>query len=339
MKAAVFTAPNTIEYFSNYQDPILGDGFILRIRASGVCATDIKALSGTRPGMKPPMILGHEFAGEILESAMPEFKPGERVSVAPYAGCGQCDFCLDDRDDLCKSKVFLFDGAFAEKVAIPKLLALKTAWKIPESVSFEEAALAEPLACVVLSMHACRWKPGWSMLAIGGGFMGLLHVLVASAWGASRVLVSEPNAFRRSLAERLGAAVFDPTANADIAKWAAAETGGKGPNVVITAVGSTEVVESVIGAARPGGVVHVFGGLPKDKNLSVSSYAIHYKSISLVGTSGFRTRDYKLASELIANRNIDLKPLISTNLPLEKAAEAFEKAKQGDSIKVIVHQH
>jgi L-iditol 2-dehydrogenase len=338
MKAAVFTAPNTIKFFSNYQDPILADGFILRIRASGVCATDIKALSGTRPGMQPPMILGHEFAGEILESAIPEYRAGERVSVAPYAGCGLCDFCLDDREDLCKSKVFLSDGAFAEKVAVPKLLALKTAWKIPDSVSFEEASMAEPLACVVLSMRNCRWEPGWNILVVGGGFMGLLHVLVSSAWGASNVLVSEPNAFRRSLAERLGAVVFDPTGNSDIAKWTAAETGGKGPDVVITAVGSSEVVESVIDVARPGGVVNVFGGLPKDKNLSVSSYAIHYKSISLIGTSGFRTRDYKLASEIIASQTIDLKPLISTNFPLEKADEAFEKAKQGDSMKIIVSQ-
>lgn len=338
MKAAVFTKPNTIELFDNYQDPKPGDGFTLRIRASGVCATDIKAFSGTHSRMKPPMILGHEFAGEILESSMPEFKPGDRVAAAPYAGCGKCDFCLDDRGDLCRSKVFISGGAFAEKVAVPKLLAQKTAWKIPDGVSFEEAALAEPLACVMLSMHSCGWKPGWNILVIGAGFMGLLHVLVSSAWGASNVLVSEPNAFRRSLAKKLGAAVFDPTADKDIAKWVAAETNGKGVNVVITAVGNTQVVESVIDIARPGGVVHIFGGLPKENNMSVSSYAIHYKSISLIGTSGYRTRDYKFASEIIANRNIDLKPLISINLPLEKTAEAFEKAKQGDSIKIVVHQ-
>ncbi len=338
MKAAVFIAPNTIEFVSNYQEPVLGDGFILRIRASGVCATDIKALSGTRPGMKPPMILGHEFSGEILESNMPDYKPGERVSVAPYSGCGQCACCLDDRDDLCKNKVFLSDGAFAEKVAIPQLLAKKTAWKISTDISFEEAALAEPLACVVLSMKSCRWEPGWSILVVGGGFMGLLHVLVASAWGASRVLVSEPNAPRRTIAQQLGAITFDPSTGADIAKWASDQTGGRGPNVVITAVGAPEIVESVIDAARPGGVVHVFGGLPKEKNLSVSSYAIHYKSISLIGTSGYRTRDYKLASELISNHNIDLKPLISTVLPLEKATDAFEKAKQGDSVKIIINQ-
>ena len=338
MKAAVFTAPNTIEYCSNYQDPILGDGLILNIRATGVCATDIKALAGNRPGMEPPRILGHELAGDILESVMPEFQPGERLSVAPYAGCGKCKFCLEDREDLCRSKVFLSDGAFAEKVAIPKLLAQKTAWRIPEAITYKEAALAEPLACVVFSMRACRWEPGWSMLVIGGGFMGLLHVLLASAWGAAHVLLSEPNPTRRALAEKLGAVTFDPSASGDLAQWATEQTDGNGPNVLITAVGNLEVIESVINATRPGGVVHFFGGLPKDKNLTISSYLIHYKSVSLIGTSGFRTRDYKLASEMIATKTIDLNPLISACLPLRDANEALRKAKQAEFIKVVLCQ-
>jgi len=338
LKAAVFTAPNTIEYQDNYPDPKLGDGFILRIRASGICGTDIKALSGTRPGMQPPMILGHEMAGEILESAMPEFQAGECVSVAPYAGCGVCKFCLDEREDQCKTKSFLSDGAFAEKVAVPNLLAKKTAWKIPADVTYEEAALAEPLACVVFSMKSCRWEPGWSILVVGGGFMGMLHVLLASAWGASTILVSEPNATRRALAQQLGAVTHNPSADGDVAKWAAAQTNGSGPHVVITAIAIPEVVEAVIGAARPGGVVHLFGGLPKDKNISVSSYAIHYKSIALVGTSGFRTRDYKLAADMIANGNIDLNPLISTRLPLAAAQQGFDKAKSGEAVKVLITQ-
>ncbi len=336
MKAAVFTAPNMIAYQENYPDPKPGDGFLLRIRASGICGTDIKALAGNRPGMQPPMILGHEMAGEVIDSAMPEFQTGERVSVAPYAGCGICKFCLDEREDQCKHKTFPSDGAFAEKVSVPKLLAQKTAWKIPASISFEEASMAEPLACVVFSMKSCRWEPGWSILVVGAGFMGMLHVLLASAWGASIFLVSEPNPVRRALAQLLGALTHDPAADGDIAKWAAAQTNGSGPHVVITAIAIPEVVESVIDAARPGGVVHLFGGLPKDKTISVPSYAIHYKSISLVGTSGFRTRDYMLAADMIANGTIDLKPLISNRFPLANAQQGFEMAKSGEAMKVLL---
>jgi L-iditol 2-dehydrogenase len=168
--------------------------------------------------------------------------------------------------------------------------------------------------------------------------MGLLHVLLATAWGANSVLVTEPDANRRKLAGQLGAVTHDPGKDGALADWAANQTNGKGPDVVITAVGIPGVVESVANVAKPGGIVHLFGGLPKDKNISVSSYAIHYKSISLVGTSGFRTRDYSFASDLIANRKIDLQPLISEKLPLEEAALGFDRAKTGKAIKVILLQ-
>ena len=286
MKAAVFVSPNTIQYYDDYPEPKTNEGLILNIKASGICMTDIKALSGTRPGMKPPMILGHEFAGKIIESKIPSFKSGKRVAVAPYAGCGICQFCLDDREELCKNKVFLSGGAFAEKVSIPSLLAEKTAWVIPDEVGYEEAALAEPLACVILSMRSCNWQPGWNILIVGAGFMGLLHVLLAKAWGANNILVSEPNPFRSSLATQFGALVCNPSVEKNLDEWVNEKTGNVGAHVVITAVGSSEVVESVIDLARPGGVVHVFGGLPKDKIINVSSYTIHYKSVSLIGTSG-----------------------------------------------------
>jgi L-iditol 2-dehydrogenase len=338
LKAAVFTAPNTIEYVRDYPEPQLNEGFLLRVRASGICGTDIKALTGTRPGMQPPMVLGHELAGEIIQSAIPDFSAGERVSVAPYAGCGTCRFCLAGREDQCRNKTMLSGGAFAEKVAAPALLAVKTAWKIPTDISFEEAALAEPLACVVFSLKTCRWEPGWSILVVGGGFMGLLHVLLASAWGAARVLVTEPNPTRRALAKQLGAVTHDPAVDGDLAQWAAAQTGGLGPHVIITAVGVPEVVESVITAARPGGVVHLFGGLPKDRKLSISAYAIHYQSISLVGTSGFRTSDYRLAADMIAHAKVNLKPLITTRMPLDQANTGFAKAKSGEAVKVLLLQ-
>ncbi len=338
MKAAVFVAQNEIKFKTDYPDPNLDDGLILDIKASGICTTDLKALFGNRPGMKPPMILGHEFGGKVSESNMETFPVSTRLSVAPYAGCGKCNYCLNDREDLCKDKVFISGGAFAEKVAIPKLLAEKTAWKIPEAVSFEEAALAEPLACVVLSLRACGWQPNWNIFIAGAGFMGLLHVLLAKAWGANQILVSEPNPFRRGLAEKLGATTFNPEGDDHLSEWVDNQTQGIGVNVVITAVGVPEVVESVIDIARPGGVVHLFGGLPKDVKLSISSYTIHYKSVSLIGTSGYRTKDYKLASDMIASQKIDLRPLITNRFSLNDSQNAFVEAKRLDSIKVVVHQ-
>jgi len=337
MKAAVFTAPGVIEYNPNYPEPLLGDGIILQVRAGGICGTDIKALAGNRPGMQPPMILGHEFSGLVIESKLSDFQVGDRISVAPYAGCGICDFCLNDREELCKDKFGTAGGCFAEKVAIPATLVKKTAWHIPDGVSWDEAALAEPLACVILSMRSCHWEPGWSILVVGGGFMGLLHVLLAKAWGANKILLSEPNPKRRKIGEALGAEAIDPQENPDVCKWASEKTNGHGPNVVVTPVGIPGVVESVIDCAAQGGYVHIFGGLPKDKKLSVSAYTIHYKEVSLIGTSGFRTKDYRLAASMIANHQIALTDLISKRYPLENAKEAFNSAQSQENLKIIIN--
>lgn len=337
MKAAVFTKPGSIEYFQDYPDPKNSDGLLLDMKACGICGTDIKALTGSRPGMKPPMILGHEYSGVVVDSKLGEFKVGDRISAAPYAGCGTCYYCINDHEELCKDKFFTPDGCFAEKIAIPASLAQKTAWHVPADVSWDEAALAEPLACVILSLRSCHWEPGWSILIVGGGFMGQLHVALAKAWGASKILLSEPNLKRRKIAEKAGAMVFDPAGGGDLAKWASEMTGGHGPNVVVVAVALPNVAESAIDCAAPGGYVHLFGGLPKTVNLSISSYAIHYKEISLLGTSGFRTKDYRLASEMISNHRIDFSDLISKRYSLENTMEAFTDALDKDNLKIIIN--
>ena len=337
MKAAVFTAPGVIEYNLNYPDPQNEDGIVLQTKACGICGTDIKALAGNRPGMEPPMILGHEFSGFVIESKIDAFKVGDRVSAAPYAGCGICDSCLNNHEELCKNKIFSPAGCFAERVAIPANLAQKTGWKIPMNVSWDEAAMAEPLACVILSLRSCHWEPGWSILIVGGGFMGLLHIAVAKAWGANKILVSEPNAIRRSTAESMGAITFDPQTGGDLKEWSFKNTDGRGPNVVVTPIAIPEVVESAIECAAPGGFVHVFGGLPKTAKLSVSAYSIHYKEISLLGTSGFRTTDYRMAAEMIANKKIDLSNLISQRFTLEETSEAFKSAKDQNNLKIIIN--
>lgn len=335
MKAAVYTGPGVIE-FQDYPNPDAGDGLLLRVKACGVCATDVKAFLGRRHGMKPPMILGHEFAGEVEQSKVPGFEVGDRVAAAPYAGCGECKLCLSGHEELCSRKVFLSSGAFAERVSIPVALVRKTAWKIPEDVSWEEAVLAEPLACCILALSACRWKPGQTLMLVGAGMMGMLLVELARAWGATRILVSEPDAKRRELATELGSQVFDPSGGEDVCAWAREQTEDAGPDVVIAAVGNARVVESVIDCAAPGGVVHMFGGLPRDTMLSVSAFTIHYREVSLIGTSGYRTVDYRLAAEMIANHAVDLRPLISARFPLEKAREALDLASSLGSLKVML---
>ena len=336
MKAAVYTAPHKIEFIQDYPDPEMGDGLMIQVKANGVCATDVKAYKGLRYGMEPPMILGHEFAGEVLASSMEDYKVGERVSAAPYAGCGICDFCLNDHEELCKDKVFTTNGCFAEKLFIPRDLVNKTGWKISQNVPFMDAALAEPLACVILSLRSCHWEPGWTIMVVGGGFMGILHVLLAKAWGASKIILSEPSLARRKLAADLGAIVCDPNEDIDLGRFARDHTDGYGPYVVIASIANEKVVESAFDCPRPGGYYHMFGGLPKQSSITIPSFLTHYKEVTLVGTSGYRTKDYRLASKLINEKKIDFQPLFSKTFSLKQVGSAIEQVVNQEVLKAMI---
>jgi L-iditol 2-dehydrogenase len=336
MRAAVYTEPRKIVLDANYPDPEMGDGVMIRVRASGVCATDIKAFKGLRFGMEPPMILGHEFAGEVLVSSMDDYKIGERVSAAPYAGCGFCNYCLDDHEELCQDKDFTTNGCFAEKLFIPRDLMYKTGWKIKSDVHYQAAALAEPLACVILSLESCHWQPGWTIMVVGGGFMGILHVILAKAWGATKILLSEPNAKRRAFAEKLGAIVCDPSEGESLGDFARKNIDGLGPHVVIASIANEQVVESAFDCPRAGGYYHMFGGLPKQSTITIPSFLTHYKEVALVGTSGFRTKDYRLASRLINEKRIDLEPVLSSLFRLDQVGEAIEQVEQQTILKAMI---
>jgi L-iditol 2-dehydrogenase len=336
MKAAVYTEPRKIIFDPNFPDPEMGDGVMIRVKASGVCATDIKAFKGLRFGMEPPMILGHEFAGEVIASTMDDYKIGDRISAAPYAGCGFCNFCLDDHEELCQNKVFTTNGCFAEKLFIPRDLVYKTGWKIAPDVSYQVAALAEPLACIVLSLKSCHWQPGWTIMVIGGGFMGILHVILTNAWGATKIILSEPNPQRRAFAEKMGAIVCDPSKVENLGDFARKNTDGFGPHVVIASIANEKVVESAFDCPRAGGYYHMFGGLPKQSMINIPSYLTHYKEVSLVGTSGFRTKDYRLASRLINEKKINLEPVLSSVFHLDQVGEAIEQAEQQNILKAMI---
>lgn len=336
MRAAVYTEPRKIVFDPNYPDPEMGDGVMIRMKSSGVCATDIKAFKGLRFGMEPPTVLGHEFAGEVIESTMKEYEVGDHVSAAPYAGCGFCNYCLDEHEELCKNKVFTTNGCFAEKLFIPRELMEKTGWKINPDVSYKEAALAEPLACIILSLKSCHWQPGWTIMVVGGGFMGILHVILAKTWGATKIILSEPNAQRRTFAEKLGAIVCDPTKIENIADFARENTGGIGPHVVIASIANEQVVESAFDCPRAGGYYHMFGGLPKKSMINIPAFLTHYKEVALVGTSGFRTKDYRLAAELINTKKIDLDPVLSSSFSLDQVGEAIERVEKQEILKAMI---
>ena len=335
MKAAVFTAPNQIEVREDFPEPVFTEGLLVHVKTTGFCSTDVKIIKGVYPTIKAPYIFGHEFSGEVVKSTLTKFAPGDRISVAPFCGCGYCSHCITGNEQLCKSRTNFSSGTTAEYVTIAPHLVMKTGWVVPDDISWDEAALCEPLACVVLSLRSCNFHPGESVLILGSGVMGQIHILLAKAWGASRVMVSEPSEIRRETARKFGADVVDPTQVENVGEWAR-KFCGEGPDVIIAAAGTKQIADAAIKAAGLNSRIHLFGGMPGDTILSIPAYDIHYRHITLLGTSGFRSEDYRTAAEMIKGHAIDVRKLTTHHYPVDEAMDAFWMAQQPEALKVML---
>jgi L-iditol 2-dehydrogenase len=165
--------------------------------------------------------------------------------------------------------------------------------------------------------------------------MGQLHVLLAKAWGASHVMVSEPNEVRRDLAKKFGAEVIDPNTGEDIGEWSR-RLCGEGPDIIIAAAGTKQIADAAVKAAGLNSRIHLFGGMPSDTIISIPAYDIHYKHVTLLGTSGFRSEDYRTASELIKSHAIEFEKLVTHRYPVDDAMEAFEMTQRPEALKVML---
>ena len=336
MKAAVTTGPGQIEIHENLPKPQFKEGVLVCVKTTGFCATDVKMIRGLKPGMKYPMIFGHEFSGIVAESTIPKYKNGDRISVAPFCGCGHCYYCLNGEEQFCLNKSVISSGSTAEFDSITPRLAFMASWLMPDEVTWDEGALCEPLACVILSLRSCGFRPGESVLVMGAGVMGQLHVLLSKAWGASHVMVCEPDPVRRQMAKNFGADVIDPTNCENVGEWVRSSLGGRGPDIIIAAAGVKAVADAAIKAAGIATRIHLFGGMPHDTVVEISAFDIHYKRVTLLGTSGFRSVDLQCASDMIKGHTIDLSKIVTHRFSVDRAMEAFNMAQKPEALKVMM---
>lgn len=346
MRAALFLGPNQME-LREVDRPSAGPGEVLvKVAACAVCGTDLRILSGGKTrGVVPPRVLGHEIAGEIValgdgtESLSP-LRPGQRVTMAPGIPCLACRFCNTGNENLCKNRPaigYAYDGGFAEYMTVPAVaVARGILFPVPDHLSDAEASLAEPLACVVNGQRKSQVRLGDVVLVIGAGPIGLMHLQLARASGARKLLVSEPSAQRRALASQLGATrAIDPTAE-DLVEVVRAETDGDGADVVVAAIGVTQIVNLLLEVTRPGGRVNLFAGYSGAGETTLSANLIHYGELIVTGTSACTRADFRTALNLIESRQVDVKALASHTFPLEDVSEAFETTRSGAGLRVIV---
>ncbi|GAD55334.1 zinc-dependent dehydrogenase [Limimaricola cinnabarinus] len=342
MKAAILTAPNALRLQEAAAPQLEAGDVVIRVRAATICGTDIRILRGRKTaGVRYPSVLGHEFAGEVVETGdHAGLDLGDRVALCPAIACGHCDRCKRGQENLCADGAnigYEIDGAFAEQIRIPaRAVRAGNLRHLPEAMSFAEAALVEPLACVLNGQNKVGLGLGDTVVILGAGPIGLLHVALARLRGATRIIATDPNEHRRAAAQALGADLALDARLPDLVDRLRAETGGRGADVVICAIGLPALARQATDIAAHGGRVSLFAGFSKGETAEMDVNAIHYNEITVTGAFGLSRADYDRAFDLIASGRLNVQPLLTHSFPLDDALAAFETAESGTAIKVAI---
>lgn len=337
MKASRFLGNKTFAV-TDLPTPHAGPGeLVLRNQVCGVCGTDVHIYHG-EPGsadVNPPVVLGHEYSGEVVEvgKGVTGFAVGDHVTVDPNIYCGHCAYCQNGKKQLCPSMEAIGvtrDGGFAQYSLIPA----SQAFKLEPTVPWEAAAMAEPLACCLHGIDLAGIQVGDKVCVVGGGAIGLLMVQLAKLSGASQIVLSEPNEKRRQVGLQLGAnAALDPTR--PDAQEAFAQVLGGGANVVIECVGNVPAVKSAFQFAGKGATVLLFSVPKVDATFDLPLFDVYKKELTIKG-SFVNPDTHARAVALINSGKVDFGPIITHRFPLDQLPEAIAMQMSDASIKVVV---
>lgn len=308
-------------------------------KACGICGTDVHIYHGEKGSadVTPPVVLGHEFAGVVVEvgSEVTGVKPGDHVALDPNMYCNQCMPCRMGKKQECEHLFALgvnVNGGFAEYSVCPETQC----FKVRDDISFDEAAMAEPLACVVHGIDQAQIQPGQTVLVIGGGTIGLMMVQMARLCGASTVILSEPVEMRRKIGMEVGAdAAIDPI-HEDVPGRIKEICGRDGADVVIECVGRPFAVEQAFAAAGFAATILLFSVPGVDATVPLPLFDVYKKELRIVG-SMINPDTHQRAVNLINSGRLELKKLITHAFDLEHMDEAIHMQMSAESIKVVVH--
>ena len=332
MHAVVLEAPESLRVEERSEPTAGGENVVVRIRAIGICGTDLSIFSGKVP-VDYPLVLGHEMVG-TLEDQVPGLDPGTRVVVDPNVFCGTCYQCLKGQENVCIRAELMGrdrDGAFTDLLAVP----MRNVYPIPEEIDDRIAPLLQVLTTCLHGQRQVQLFPQDSVLVLGLGVSGLLHVQLAKARGAHPIIGITRSESKRSLASRLGAdLVIDPS-DPDLKERVREATQGRGPDLVVECVGKTETLAQAIDLVRIGGQVMLFGTITEDSG-ELLFYQLYYKEVSLASPRAAKPEDFPASIELVATGIVELDPLVTHTFPLESAAEAIAATSESGSLKVIL---
>lgn len=344
MKAALLYGRESME-IADIPAPLIGDDeILLKVKSAAICGTDIRMFRNGYKGVDAghPLVLGHELAG-IIEQAGADvraFRPGMRVAVAPNMGCGQCEWCVGGNTHLCAGYRALginLNGGFAEYVRIPAdAVAQGNVMELDAGMSFDEAAVNEPLSCVYNGFLQYGVHPGDAVLIIGAGPIGLLHAKLAKMAGAAAVLVNDLSA-ERLAACRMVDDSFITVGNDCLRDTVMEITRGRGLDVCVTACPSPQAQAESLELMAIFGRVCFFGGLPKDKEIvPLNTNLIHYRQLHITGSTRASVSQFRKTLDLVSSGRLSVKALITGRFPLDEIKEAFALAGAASGLKSII---
>lgn len=327
MQAAVLYGKEDVRIESVPVPQVQAGELLVRVRTALTCGTDVKVYCrGYHARMiRPPALFGHELAGDIVAVGenVSRFHVGERVVAANSAPCGHCFFCSRQQPNLCENLLFN-NGAYAEFIRIPERIVEKNTYLIPDHLDYKDAALAEPLACVVRGLDECHLRPGDTLAVMGLGPIGLMFVRLAKYAYGARVLVMARRLEQIDRAMMLGAdeGILMGDTGALI-KEVKNRTGGRGPDVVIEAIGLPEAWELATQLVRKGGIIDFFGGCPAGSKVGLDTALLHYSEITCKASFHHTPEHMRRALDFIADGNVTAAHLVNHEEPLSQLPQVL----------------
>jgi L-iditol 2-dehydrogenase len=311
---------------------------LVRIMASGICGSDVMEWYRLD---RAPLVLGHEIAGEVVEvgEGVEMYNVGHRVTVAHHVPCNTCHYCLNGNPTVCNTlRRTNFDpGGFAEYVRLPAINVDRGVFLLPDDVSYEEATFVEPLACVLRGQRRANLKPGQTVLVIGSGISGLLHIQLARALGAGRIIATDISGYRLDAAKRFGADMTVDAGDYSPERFRGAN-GGYLADCVIVCTGAVPAINQALASVERGGTVLFFAPTSPDISIPVSINDLFWRTeVTLTTSYAGSPADYAAALRLIQARRVPVSNMITHRLGLAETGLGFRLvAEAQDSLKVII---
>ncbi|MEM6470359.1 MAG: galactitol-1-phosphate 5-dehydrogenase [Planctomycetota bacterium] len=341
MKAMLLTEYKNLKVTEVDDPEVRADDVLVKVRACGICGSDIHGYDGSSGRRIPPLVMGHEAAGEVVRvgESVTEFSVGDRVTFDSTVSCSDCFFCCRGMRNLCDNRMVLGvscgeyrrHGAFADLVSVPKSIC----YHIPADLPFEHAAMIEAVSVAVHAVNRTPIKLGETAVVVGSGMIGLLTIQAAKLAGCGQIIAVDLDNDRLDVASELGADVGLNAKEVDVVAEVKSRTQGRGADVAFEVVGATQTIETAIESVRKGGTVTLVGNLAP--RVEVGLQAIVTRELSLLGSCA-SNGEYPECIELLRTGAIKVAPLITATAALDEGPEWFERLYAGEkgAMKVIL---